>query len=380
MERNCFEEEHNIFRESFRKFIDKEVAPFSETWREEGIVPRDIWLKAGENGYLLTWADEQYGGLGIDDFRFEQIMIEELSRVGESGFYMNLHSALVAPYLDKFATDEQKQRFLPDCITGKTILGIAMTEPDAGSDLAGMRSSAKDCGDHFLLNGTKTFISNGINGDLFIIAAKTAADNPHAIGLFLVERGMEGFSRGKQFKKIGLPSQDTAELIFDNVKIPKENILGNPAKGFRYLMSGLAEERLITASSCIASAQTAFDLTINYVQERKAFGRPIAKFQNTRFKLAEMKTQIEVAQVFVDRCVSELNLKKLSAEDAAIAKLYTSELLGKVADECLQLHGGNGFMQEYLISRIYSDARVTRIFAGTSEIMKEIISRNILDD
>jgi alkylation response protein AidB-like acyl-CoA dehydrogenase len=380
MERNCFEEEHNIFRESFRKFIDKEVAPFSETWREEGIVPRDIWLKAGENGYLLTWADEQYGGLGIDDFRFEQIMIEELSRVGESGFYMNLHSALVAPYLDKFATDEQKQRFLPDCITGKTILGIAMTEPDAGSDLAGMRSSAKDCGDHFLLNGTKTFISNGINGDLFIIAAKTAADNPHAIGLFLVERGMEGFSRGKQFKKIGLPSQDTAELIFDNVKIPKENILGNPAKGFRYLMSGLAEERLITASSCIASAQTAFDLTINYVQERKAFGRPIAKFQNTRFKLAEMKTQIEVAQVFVDRCVSELNLKKLSAEDAAIAKLYTSELLGKVADECLQLHGGNGFMQEYLISRIYSDARVTRIFAGTSEIMKEIISRDILDD
>ena len=380
MERNCFEEEHNIFRESFRKFIDKEVAPFSETWREEGIVPRDIWLKAGENGYLLTWADEQYGGLGIDDFRFEQIMIEELSRVGESGFYMNLHSALVAPYLDKFATDEQKQRFLPDCITGKTILGIAMTEPDAGSDLAGMRSSAKDCGDHFLLNGTKTFISNGINGDLFIIAAKTAADNPHAIGLFLVERGMEGFSRGKQFKKIGLPSQDTAELIFDNVKIPKENILGNPAKGFRYLMSGLAEERLITASSCIASAQTAFDLTINYVQERKAFGRPIAKFQNTRFKLAEMKTQIEVAQVFVDRCVSELNLKKLSAEDAAIAKLYTSELLGRVADECLQLHGGNGFMQEYLISRIYSDARVTRIFAGTSEIMKEIISRDILDD
>jgi alkylation response protein AidB-like acyl-CoA dehydrogenase len=380
MERNCFEEEHNIFRESFRKFIEKEVAPFSEKWREEGIVPRDIWLKAGENGYLLTWADEQYGGLGIDDFRFEQIMIEELSRVGESGFYMNLHSALVAPYLDKFATDEQKQRFLPDCITGKTILGIAMTEPDAGSDLAGMRSSAKDCGDHFLLNGTKTFISNGINGDLFIIAAKTAADNPHAIGLFLVERGMEGFSRGKQLKKMGLPSQDTAELIFDNVKIPKENILGNPAKGFRYLMSGLAEERLITASSCIASAQTAFDLTINYVQERKAFGRPIAKFQNTRFKLAEMKTQIEVAQVFIDRCVSELNLKKLSAEDAAIAKLYTSELLGRVADECLQLHGGNGFMQEYLISRIYSDARVSRIFAGTSEIMKEIISRDILDD
>jgi alkylation response protein AidB-like acyl-CoA dehydrogenase len=380
MERNCFEEEHNIFRESFRKFIDKEVAPFSETWREEGIVPRDIWLKAGENGYLLTWADEQYGGLGIDDFRFEQIMIEELSRVGESGFYMNLHSALVAPYLDKFATDEQKQRFLPDCITGKTILGIAMTEPDAGSDLAGMRSSAKDCGDHFLLNGTKTFISNGINGDLFIIAAKTAADNPHAIGLFLVERGMEGFSRGKQLKKMGLPSQDTAELIFDNVKIPKENILGNPAKGFRYLMSGLAEERLICASSCIAGAQTAFDLTINYVQERKAFGRPIAKFQNTRFKLAEMKTQIEVAQVFIDRCVSELNLKKLSAEDAAIAKLYTSELLGRVADECLQLHGGNGFMQEYLISRIYSDARVSRIFAGTSEIMKEIISRDILDD
>jgi len=379
MKRNCFEQDHNIFRESFRRFIEEEVAPNSEKWREDGIVPRSVWKKAGDNGYLLTWADEQYGGLGINDFRFEQIMIEELARVGETGFYMNLHSALVGPYIGKFANDEQKARFLPGCVSGETILGIAMTEPDAGSDLAGMRSTAKDCGDHYLLNGTKTFISNGLNGDLFIVAARTDKDNPHAMGLFLVERDMEGFSRGKKLKKMGMPSQDTAELFFDNVRIPKENVLGNPIAGFKYLMSGLAEERLITASSCIATAQTALDLTISYVNERKVFGKPLSKFQNTRFKLAEIKSQIDIAQVFIDRCVTELNAKKLSAEDASMAKLHTSELLSKVADECLQLHGGNGFMDEYLISKIYTDSRVTRIFAGTSEIMKEIIARSILD-
>lgn len=380
MKRNCFEEDHNIFRESFRRFIEEEVAPNNEKWREDGIVPRDVWRKAGKNGYLLTWADEEYGGLGIDDFRFEQIMIEELARIGETGFYMNLHSALVGPYIGKFANEEQKARFLPGCVSGETILGIAMTEPDAGSDLAGMRSSAIDCGDHYLLNGTKTFISNGLNGDLFIVAARTDKENPHAIGLFLVERGMEGFSRGNKLKKMGMPSQDTAELFFDDVKVPKENLLGNPIAGFKYLMSGLAEERLITASSCIATAQTALDLTINYVNERKVFGKPLSKFQNTRFKLAEIRTQIDIAQVFVDRCVTELNANNLSAEDASMAKLHTSELLGKVADECLQLHGGNGFMDEYLISKIYTDARVTRIFAGTSEIMKEIIARSILDN
>jgi len=379
MKRNCFEEDHNIFRESFRRFIEEEVAPNSEQWREDGIVPRNVWRKAGENGYLLTWADEKFGGLGIDDFRFEQIMIEELARVGETGFYMNLHSALVGPYIGKFANEEQKARFLPGCISGETILGIAMTEPDAGSDLAGMRSSAIDCGDHYLLNGTKTFISNGLNGDLFIVAARTDKENPHAMGLFLVERGMEGFSRGNKLKKMGMPSQDTAELFFDNVKVPKKNVLGNPIAGFKYLMSGLAEERLITASSCIATAQTAIDLTISYVNERKVFGKPLSKFQNTRFKLAEMRSQIDIAQVFVDRCVTELNSNNLSAEDASMAKLHTSELLSKVADECLQLHGGNGFMDEYLISKIYTDSRVTRIFAGTSEIMKEIIARSILD-
>ena len=315
MKRNCFEEDHNIFRESFRRFIEEEVAPNSEQWREDGIVPRNVWRKAGENGYLLTWADEKFGGLGIDDFRFEQIMIEELARVGETGFYMNLHSALVGPYIGKFANEEQKARFLPGCISGETILGIAMTEPDAGSDLAGMRSSAIDCGDHYLLNGTKTFISNGLNGDLFIVAARTDKENPHAMGLFLVERGMEGFSRGNKLKKMGMPSQDTAELFFDNVKVPKKNVLGNPIAGFKYLMSGLAEERLITASSCIATAQTAIDLTISYVNERKVFGKPLSKFQNTRFKLAEMRSQIDIAQVFVDRCVTELNSNNLSAED-----------------------------------------------------------------
>jgi acyl-CoA dehydrogenase len=377
MKRNCFDQEHLIFRDAFRNFLEKEVQPFGTEWRESSIVSRDIWSKAGEQGYLLCWAAEEYGGAGLDDFRFEQIMIEELMRIGESGFFMNLHSALVAPYIGKFGSPEQKRRFLPGCVSGETILAIAMTEPGAGSDLAGMRSVAEDRGDHFLLNGSKSFISNGLSADLVIVAARTVPDQPHGIGLFLVERGMEGFSRGGKLKKMGLHSQDTAELFFDDVKIPKTNVLGNPAAGFKYLMTGLAEERLITAVGALATAQTAFDVTLEYVMQRSAFGKKIIQFQNTRFKLAEMRTQLDVAQVFVDRCVADLNMDKLTAETAAEAKLFTSELACRVADECVQLHGGNGYMDEYLISRIYSDIRVSRIYAGTSEIMKEIISRSM---
>lgn len=377
MERQCFDQEHEIFRDAFRNFVEKEVQPHGAVWRKKGIVARDIWRKAGEQGYLLCWAGEEYGGAGLDDFRFEQIMLEELMRIGESGFFMNLHSALVAPYIDKFGSPEQKQRYLPGCVSGETILAIAMTEPGAGSDLAGMRATAVDKGDHFLLNGSKSFISNGLSADLVIVAARTVPDQPHGIGLFLVESGMNGFSRGGKLEKMGLASQDTAELFFDDVKIPKLNVLGDPTHGFKYLMTGLAEERLITAVGALATAQTAFDVTLDYVMQRSAFGKKIIHFQNTRFKLAEMRTQLDVAQTFIDRCVADLNAKKLSAESAAEAKLFTSELACEVADECVQLHGGNGYMNEYLISRIYSDSRVFRIYAGTSEIMKEIISRSL---
>jgi acyl-CoA dehydrogenase len=377
MERGIFEEEHEIFRDSVIRFGEAELVPNVERWLEAGIVDRDTFRKAGEHGLCLMWADEQYGGMGVSDFRFEQIIIEELIHHGDPGFGLTLHSRLVAPYIGTLGTDEQKARFLPGCISGETILGIAMSEPSAGSDVAGIRTRAEDRGDHFVLNGSKTYISNGINGDLFVVAARTVPDNPHGVGLFLVERGMEGFSRGRNLKKLGLKAQDTAELFFDNVEVPKENVLGHPAKGFYYLMQFLAEERLIVACGCVAAAEAAFRTTLDYVRERHAFGQPIAHFQNTRFKLADMRTRIDVAQTFVDRCVMDHNAGKLSAEVAAQAKVFCSELEGYVTDECLQLHGGAGYMDEYPISRMYANARVSRIYAGSSEIMREIIARGI---
>jgi acyl-CoA dehydrogenase len=377
MERAIFEEEHEIFRDSVIRFGDAELVPNVEAWLDAGIVDRDVFRKAGEHGLCLMWADEQYGGMGVSDFRFEQIIIEELIHHGDPGFGLTLHSRLVGPYLGALGTDEQKARFLPGCVSGETILGIAMSEPSAGSDVAGIRTRAEDKGDHFLLNGSKTYISNGINGDLFVVAAKTVPDNPHGVGLFLVERGMEGFTRGRNLKKLGLKAQDTAELFFDNVKVPKENVLGHPHKGFYYLMQFLAEERLIVACGCVAAAEAAFRTTLDYVRERQAFGQPIAHFQNTRFKLADMRTRIDVAQTFVDRCVMDHNAGKLTAEIAAEAKVFCSELEGYVTDECLQLHGGAGYMDEYPISRLYANARVSRIYAGSSEIMREIIARGI---
>jgi acyl-CoA dehydrogenase len=323
------------------------------------------------------WADEAYGGMGVHDFRFEQILIEENAIHGDAGFGLSLHSRLCAPYIGQLGTEEQKQRFLPGCISGETILGIAMTEPGAGSDVAGIRTMAVEQDDHWVLNGSKIYISNGINGDLFIVAARTVPDHPHGVGLFLVERGMEGFSRGRNLKKLGLKAQDTAELFFDNVKVPKANVLGDPRKGFYYLMQFLAEERLIVASGCVAAAEAALRITIEYVKERRAFGKAIAEFQNTRFKLAEIRTKIDAAQAFVDRCVMDHNEGKLTAEVAAEAKLFTSELEGWVTDECLQLHGGAGYMDEYPISRLYANARVSRIYAGSSEIMKEIVARSM---
>lgn len=381
MLKRVFTEEQVMFRDAYRKFLQEEIVPYMEGWREAGIVDRQAFRKAGEMGFLMVWPDEAYGGLGDDDFRFEQIIIEENQYALTGDWYTTLHSRLVGPYLKRFGSPEQLQRFLPGCVSGDTILAIAMTEPDAGSDLAGMRATAIDEGDHFLLNGSKTFISNGINADLIIVAAKTdPMNNPRQIGLFLVERGMEGFERGRNLKKMGKKAQDTAELFFNNVRIPKENVLGDPAKGFSYLMDALAEERLIAAAEFIAAAQKAFDVTLDFVRDRKMFGRTLAEFQNTQFKLAELRAELDMQQVFIDQCVAAVNQGTLTAIDAAKAKLVTSELLCRVVDEGVQLHGGSGYMDEYPISRMYTDARITRIYAGTSEVMKLLISRDFLRD
>jgi len=375
MRRLIFEPEHEQFRDTVRKFMQAEVAPHVERWREAGVVDRDIYLKAGAQGLLCTWAEEQYGGAGIDDFRFEQIIIEENMRHGDIGFYINLHNDLVAPYIAKLGNEEQKARLMPGIVSGEKILAVAMTEPGAGSDLAGIKTRAEDKGDHWLLNGAKTYISNGILADVVVVAARTDPNSRHGLGLFLVERGMEGFERGRQLKKMGLKSQDTAELFFNDVKVPKTNALGDPVQGFKYLAMFLAQERLVAAIGFMATAQTAFDLTLDYVKERRAFGKPIGAFQNSRFKMAEMRADLDAAQTFIDQCVLLLNAGELAAEDAAACKLVASELEARVVDACVQLHGGAGYMEEYRISRMYTDARISRIFAGTSEIMKEIIGR-----
>lgn len=377
MKRLIFEAEHEQFRDSVVKFMSAEVGAHAERFREQGIVDRELYLKAGAQGLLCTWADEKYGGAGIDDFRFEQIIIEENMRHGDVGFYINLHNDLVAPYIAKLGNDEQKDRWMPGIVSGEKILAVAMTEPSTGSDLAGMRTSATDQGDHWLLNGAKTYISNGILGDLIVVAARTDPNSRHGLGLFVVERGMEGFERGRKLAKMGLKAQDTAELFFNDVKVPKANVLGDPTQGFKYLARFLAQERLVAAIGFMATAQTAFDITLDYVKERKAFGKPIGAFQNTRFKMASMRAELDALQTYVDQCVLLLNAGELTAEDASAAKLLSSELEGRVMDECVQLHGGAGYMEEYRISRMYTDARISRIFAGTSEIMREIIGRGL---
>lgn len=377
MKRTVFEEEHEMFRDSVRSFMKNEVGPHSDKWHDQGIVDREAYLKAGEMGLLLMWADEKYGAAGVKDFRYEQILIEENAHHGDAGFFMTLHSRLVGPYIGELGTAEQKARWLPKCISGEHVLAVAITEPGAGSDVAGIRTKAEDKGDHFLLNGSKTFISNGILADLVVVVARTDPSVRHGLSLFVVERGMEGFERGKNLKKMGLKSQDTAELFFNNVKVPKENLLGELHRGFYQLMHFLAEERLLGACAYIANAEAAFNLTLDYVNERHAFGKPLADFQNTRFKLADMRTEIDVGYAFIDRCVEAHDTGELSADDAAKAKLWTSELEGRVTDQCVQLHGGNGYMDEYPISRMYTNARVSRIYAGSSEIMREIIARSI---
>jgi len=379
--RTLFEHDHEIFRDSYRRFVQKEIGPHTERWREQGYVDREAFRKSGEHGYLMMWADEKYGGAGIRDFRYEQVMIEENLRYGDIGFFNTLHSRLVGPYLGELGNEEQKQRFLTRAIQGDCILAIAMTEPGAGSDLAGMKTRGEDRGDHWVINGSKTYISNGQIADLIIVAARTVPDKTHGLGLFLVEADMAGFKRGRNLKKIGLKAQDTSELFFDNVKVPKANVLGDPTRGFYYLTQFLAEERLITACQCITNAQIAYDLAYDYITNRRVFGRPLGALQNARFKMAEMRAQIDVLQTFIDHCVTQHNAGKLSPQMAAEGKLLASELEGRVVDECLQMQGGAGYMEEFRISRMFTDARVSRIYAGASEVMKEIIARGVgLDD
>lgn len=380
IKRRLYEEEHEIFRQTVRRWAEAEVFPHGETWRADGMVSRDVWRAAGAQGFLCMYADEKHGGLGLDDFRYDMILSEEIGP-REPGLYIPLHNRIVGPYLYRSGTDEQRDRFMPGVVSGDCVLAIAMTEPSAGSDLAGIKTRAEDKGDHWLLNGSKTYISNGLLAGLVVVAARTDPDSRHGIGMFLVEEGMPGFTRGRKLKKLGLHSQDTAELFFEDVKVPKANVLGDPTQGFKLMMRNLAEERLMGSVGFLAHAERAFDITMAFIGERRAFGRAIGTFQNSRFKMAELRTQLDAAWALIDHCAREHLDGALTAEMAAEAKLFASEVEGRVADECLQLHGGAGYMDEYEISRVFADARISRIYAGSSEIMKEIIGRDLgLDD
>lgn len=378
MKRNIFEDEHEMFRSAVRRFVEKEVAPHHEKWEKDGIVAREVWLKAGENGFLGMDVPEEYGGGGVKDFRYNMILNEEMTRVGAHGPGFGLHNDITVPYILAYGNDEQKARWLPKMVTGEMITAIAMTEPNTGSDLQAVRTTAiKDGDDCYVVNGQKTFITNGILSDHVIVVAKTDPEQGHSgVSLIVIERGMEGFTRGRNLEKIGLKAQDTAELFFENVRVPKVNLLGEEGMGFAYLMQQLPQERLSIAVAAVAACEAALEWTIDYCKQRTAFGRPIGKFQNTRFKLAEMQTETEIARVFVDRCVMELNAGELTTVEASMAKWWTTELQNKVVNECLQLHGGYGYMLEYPIAKAYLDSRVQMIYGGTNEIMKEIIGRS----
>lgn len=376
LSRTIFEDEHKMFRDAFRRFVEKEIAPHHEQWEKDGIVPRELWRKAGENGFLGMNVPEEYGGGGVTDFRYNAIVTEELVRVGASGPGFSLHNDICIPYILHYGTDAMKARLLPKMVSGECITAIAMTEPNTGSDLAGVMTSARREDDCYVVNGQKTFITNGILSDAVITVVKTNPEERHSgISLLVAEREMEGFRRGRNLDKMGMKAQDTAEMYFDNVRVPQENLLGDEGSGFFYLMHELPQERLSIAVGAVAACEACLEMTIQYCQERTAFGRSIGKFQNSRFKLAEMQTETQIGRVFVDRCVMELNDENLSTDVASMAKWWTTELLKRVTDECVQLHGGYGYMMEYPVARAYLDARVQTIYGGTTEIMKEIIGR-----
>jgi alkylation response protein AidB-like acyl-CoA dehydrogenase len=380
MRRTLFEPEHVDFRESVRRFVAEEITPQHEAWEREGIVERELFAKAAEKGMLAIQVPEQYGGAGIDDFRFNQIVGEEVSLAGAagSGLGITLHNDICLPYFLELCNEQQRERWLPGIADGSLITAVAMTEPEIGSDLAGLRTSARRDGDGYVVNGSKTFITNGINADLVITAVKTDPSQRHAgISLLILERGMDGFERGRNLDKVGMHAQDTAELFFEDVAVAAENLLGEEGQGFRYMTSNLAQERLSIAVAGVAAARGALALTVQYVKQRQAFGQPIGSFQNSRFALAEMATEVELATTFCDQAVLALNRGELSPEDAAMAKWWSTELQGRVIDRCVQLHGGYGYMLEYPIARAFVDARVTRIYGGTTEIMKEIIGRSL---
>jgi acyl-CoA dehydrogenase len=379
MKRTIFSEEHDMFRQAFRQFLTREVVPHQERWRKEGIVDREAWSKAGANGFLCPWLPEEHGGPG-GDFLHAAIVMEELANIYESGFCMSLHSDVVVPYIAQFGSDEQKKRWLPGCVSGDIVTAIAMTEPGTGSDLANIKTTAVRDGDHYVVNGAKTFISNGILCDLCVVAVKTDqnAENAHrGISLLCIEADTPGFNKGKKLEKMGMASQDTAELFFEDCRVPVENCLGVEGSGFMQLMTNLQQERLCVAVASQAAAEKVLADTIAYAKERSAFGRPISKFQNTRFKLAECATEVEVGRAFLDRLLAEHTAGKHLVKECSMAKLWQSEMANRVIDECLQFFGGYGYMLEYPVARAYMDARVARIYAGTNEIMKIIISKQM---
>lgn len=379
--RTLFTEEHLLFKESVREFIAKEVTPHNMEWEKAKMVSRESWKKFGENGFLGIQAPESLGGMNIQDFRFNAILIEELGLSGCSAPAIGypLHSDIVMPYILHFGTEEAKQKYIPKMVTGDYIGAIAMTEPGAGSDLQGIQTKADDMGDHYLINGSKTFITNGFLCDLVVVAVKTdPSKGAKGISLIIIDKDMTGFTKGKPFDKVGLHAQDTCELFFEDVKVPKENLLGKEGEGFNYLMTELAQERLVVALAAVALGEYMLTATIEYVKSRKAFNRLISEFQNTRFKLAEMTAALEQGRIYCDYLVLLHNDGKLDSAMASAAKYNMTELQCKVADECVQLHGGYGYMWEYGVARAYADARVQRIYAGTNEIMKELIARKIL--
>ena len=375
---DLFTSEHEDFRKTARTFYEREVVPHHDQWEQDGIVPRDLWVKAGEAGLLCFDVAEEYGGAGVDDFRYNVILSEEQTRANASGPGFSVHTDIIVPYLSSLGTDEQKQRWLPGTVTGEIITAIAMTEPGAGSDLQGIRTTAVDKGDHYLLNGSKTFISNGINADLVIVVARTDPEAGHkGISLLVVERGMEGFERGRNLDKIGLHAQDTAELSFTDVAVPKENLLGTEGEGFIYLMMNLPQERLIIAAQALAAAEAIVEMCIDYAKTREAFGKPIGKFQHNRFLIAEMATEVRVTRAFLDECLRKHLDGNLTAVDASMAKWWATELQNKLVNQGVQLHGGYGYMMEFPIAKAYLDSRISTIYGGTTEIQKEIIGRSL---
>jgi alkylation response protein AidB-like acyl-CoA dehydrogenase len=379
MRKDPYSPEHDAFRESFRAFLAREVVPHHDAWERAGQVDREVWVEAGKHGFLGFEVPEEYGGGGTRDFHYNAIMAQETLRVGATGIGFMLHTDVVLPYLLALGTPEQKQRWLPGFCSGEIITAIAMSEPGAGSDLQGIRTTAIRDGDDFVLNGSKTFITNGILSDLVIVVARTDPDAPASRGtsLIVVERGMPGFERGRRLEKVGMHAQDTAELVFTDVRVPAENLLGELHQGFVHLMTMLPQERLSIAVGAVAAARTIFDQTLQYTKDRTAFGKPIGSFQHNRFALAEMATELEFAEVYLDKALAEHHEGRFTVVDAAMAKWWTTELQKRVIDTCVQLHGGYGYMLEYPVAKAYIDARVQTIYGGTTEIMKEIIGRSL---